>query len=75
MPAADENMHIYLISLQKTVGIENKKQVAAMLTSIGESGIRFYNCQKSTGSSVFGLAWVFLFFFFFLCCSFQLEHL
>lgn len=63
MPAADENMHIYLIILQKTTGIENKKQFAAMLTSIGESGIRFYNCQKSTGSSGFGLSWVFLFFF------------
>lgn len=30
MPASDDNMHIYLISLHKTTGIENKRQVAAM---------------------------------------------
>lgn len=44
MLAADENMHIYFISLHKTTGIENKKQVAALLTSVGESGTCFDNC-------------------------------
>lgn len=68
MPAADEDMHIYLISLHKATEIENQKQVVLCLHQQGRMGLVFTNAARVQVQVIW-------FCFFFLCCSLQLEHL